>query len=129
MVSLVLRQHIGQGLVDAELPGYRIGGSPGIAREHDDAHAEPAQSCNRFGRAFLDGVCDRGNAGGHSTHSKVHHRFCLRAPSISLLFPVPRIDALLSKKVAAAHQHAPAVDLCLHAQAVQRIENPARPRA
>ena len=42
---LVVRQHIGHHIVDAELAGDRLGRAPVVAGEHDDAHARPRAAC------------------------------------------------------------------------------------
>ena len=48
---LVLGQHLGVDLVDADLPGHRLGGGAVVAGQHDDAQALGVQRLERAGRA------------------------------------------------------------------------------
>ena len=47
--ALLLGQHLGLDLRDAELPGDRLGRRAAVARQHDDPYAGLAQQAKRLG--------------------------------------------------------------------------------
>ena len=63
--ALLLGQHLGLDLVDAELLRHRLGRGAVVAGQHDDAHASRACSASSAaGRRRLDRIGDRDDARG-----------------------------------------------------------------
>ena len=79
---LVLRQHLGEHLVDAELGADRVGDLPRVAGDHRHAYAAPVQPVDRLARLGADLVLERERAGDLPVAHDVQHRRAARPPAV-----------------------------------------------
>ena len=70
--GLVLGAHLGEHPGDADLPGDRLGGGPGVAGDHHHVQAQRLQGRDGGGRVVLDRVGDRDHPGRAAVDGDEH---------------------------------------------------------
>ena len=116
LLGLSFRQHFGQHLVDAHLPGNRFGGLAVVAGDHGNLQAHPVD----FGNGVLRTVLERIRHGDHAPHRAIHrHQHGRLGLGLELLHfgfqPIQRIIAG-GHHAQVADRHGVAIHFGFHAR-------------
>ena len=107
---LVLGQHVGLDVVDAELARHGLRGRPVVARQHDDVDAVRAQAVQRRPRGRLDRVGDGDDPAGLAIDGHEQGRGPGTAQFVRLGRQFAHLDALVGHELGIAESHKPATD-------------------
>jgi hypothetical protein len=103
---LLLGQHVGLHLVDAELAGHGLRGGAVVAGQHHDAQPSRASCDDRLRRGLLDRIGDAEQAGDAAVERDEHHRLALGAQRFGALGEGTGIDAEVLEQRAVAERDA-----------------------
>ena len=113
-LGLLLGQHLGADVVETELPGHGLGGSPVVAGQHDHFQIRLVELPHGLGRRLLDRIGDAEHAGQAAVDRHEHHGLPLIAKRIgSRRRNSPGSMPSASSKLERADGHLVAVDLAL----------------
>jgi hypothetical protein len=125
--GLVLRQHLGEHLVDAGLAGDGVGAGLDIAGDHDHPQAALTQPADRLGGVVLDAVGDAQHADHPVVAGQEQRRGGVLAERGGLVLQ-RQGDPFLLQPAAVAQPQGGAVEPGADALAVKRLEVADRPR-
>ena len=120
--ALVLGQHLGVDLVDAEPPRHGFGGRAAVAGRHDHLQPERAERGDRLRRRRPDRIGDRDDAGEPAVEGDEHDGLALLAALGCRRGHRLDRDMLVVHQPAVAEEHGASGDLAADALAGERLE-------
>ena len=130
-LGLLIGQHFGANLIEAQPARDGLGRRAVVAREHDHPKPVFAQVRDRRGGRILDRIGNADQSGGLPVDQDEHDRLALAAQSFGMLAKLLAGNAKLFEQRSIPHHHRPAVDLPLDALPGVGLEmfQPSPPRA
>ncbi len=122
MLGFLLREHLGDDFLDAQLSRHRLGGTARVARHHHQRDAELLEGLHRFRRCFLDRIGDRDHRGRAAINRRIQGALAFGAQRVCFFGQRLRHAAEAVHEAAAADGDFASRDDALHAFPGDRLE-------